>query len=91
MIPDNVIKPCISSDPLTPPQERLTDVKFGNTGNTQGARFSQLALCKWWLSRQTIKLRSENIVWDLKTCRDKRNVDLQMFIYTQNCIYMYNV
>ena len=33
-------------------------------------------MCIQWLSRQTIKLRSENIVWDLKTCRGKRNVDL---------------
>ena len=35
-------------------------------GNTQGSRCSQLALCIQWLFRQTIKLRRENIVWDLK-------------------------
>ena len=49
--------------------------------NTQGARNSQLALCIQWLSRQTIKSRRENIVWDLKTCWDKQNVDLQMSTY----------
>jgi len=37
-----------------------------------------------WLSRQTIKL-IENIVWDLKTCRGKRNVDLSAKLYMQ-CI-----
>ena len=48
--------------------------------NTQGSRFSQLALCiQQWLSRQTIKLRRGNIVWDLKKCRGKGNVDLQMY------------
>mgnify|MGYP000110810901 FL=1 len=69
-------KPCISSDLLTPPKERLTNCCQMWQANTQGSRFSQLALCIQWLSRQTIKLRRENIVWVLKTCRGKRNVDL---------------
>jgi len=42
--------------------------------NVEWANF----LCIQWLSRQTIKLRRENIVRDLKTCRGKRNVDLQI-------------
>ena len=46
-------KPCISSDLLTP-QERLTDQCQIWPGNTQGSRFSQLALC--------IKLKRANIV-----------------------------
>ena len=57
-------------------------------GNTQGSRFSQLALCIQWLSRQTINLRRENISRDLKNMlRYKRNVNLQMSTYMQNCIY----
>jgi len=52
-------------------------------GNTQGSRFLQLALCIQWLSIQTIKLRRENIVWDLKTYRGKRNVNLRMSTYTE--------
>jgi len=73
-------KPCISSDLLTPPKERLTNWCQMWQANTQGSRFSQLALCIQWLSRQTIKLRRENIVWVLKTCRGKRNVDLNGYM-----------
>jgi len=51
--------------------------------NTQGSRFSQLALCIQWLLRQKIKLRRENNIWNLKTCGGKRNVDLQMSTYTE--------
>jgi len=37
-------KHCISSDPLTPPQGRINWCQTW-LGNTQGVRFSQLALC----------------------------------------------
>ena len=55
-------------------------------GNTEGARFSQLALCIQRFLRQTINLRREFTVWELKNISIKWNVGLQMLTYTQNCI-----
>jgi len=69
-------KPCISSDLLTPPQEMLTGVKFGKEIHRDPI-FT--ACIVYTMVVETM------VVWDLKTCQGKQNVDL----YRINVYRMY--
>jgi len=55
-------KPCISSDLLTPPQERLTGVKFGQEIHRDDNFHSLHCVYTGCRGKQ---FRRENIVWDL--------------------------
>ena len=70
---------CISIDPLTQPQERLTGVKFGQEIHRERVVHS--------LHCVNDDCRDKQLNLGLKTCRGKRNVALQMSTYMQNCIY----